>query len=389
MQRDRGRPSLVIMPFLGSHIGGSHVSGFALGDALCRFYGMDCVVICPSPSAIADEARRKGFAVIPSGEAPTYRHSLSYDLRRLVSRIGIAGSYRSKNALIHCNDMQALKSWGPVAKLIGLPLIYHHRSLNSMTFLKRRVLSLPDYAICISNACSKNLSCSDRRIMILDPIDLGEGINRISARESLAEEFGIDRDARLIGFVANFWHRKRPFFFLDVCARLASQAEAFHGMIFGRAGEIQESELRTYADGIGLSHRITFAGFRLPPERNVAALDLLLAPALDEPFGRTLVEALLWGVPYVATSSAGHAEIHYQWSGGRLVSERANAAEFASIASRVLRDPSGIVLTGPQRDSAQQELSSKRHADNVVRIYETVMAHRGSLAVACGQITRW
>jgi glycosyltransferase involved in cell wall biosynthesis len=271
--------------------------------------------------------------------------------------------------------MQALKSWGPVAKLIGLPLIYHHRSLNELTFLKRRVLSLADYAICISDACSKNLSCLDRSTMILDPVDLGKGINRISAREGLADDFGIDRDARLVGFVANFWQRKRPFFFIDVCAHLASQAETFHGMMFGRAGDIQESELRSYSDSIGLGDRITFAGFRLPPEGNIAALNLLLAPALDEPFGLTLVEALVSGVPYVATSSAGHIEIHDRWKGGQLVSERADAATFASIASHVLRDPSATVLTGSQKDSAQQELSPKRHADSVVRIYETVMAH--------------
>jgi glycosyltransferase involved in cell wall biosynthesis len=211
--------------------------------------------------------------------------------------------------------------------------------------------------------------------MILDPVDQGEGTDRHLARESLVDDFAVDRGAQLVGFVANFWQRKRPFFFLDACAHLAAQTDAFHGVMFGHAGDIQESELRSYADSIGIGDRITFAGFRLPPERNIAALDLLLAPALNEPFGLTLVEALLSGVPYVATATAGHIEIHDRWKGGRLVPEQADAATFASVASRVLRDPSATALTRSQRDSARQELSPKRHADNVASIYETVIAH--------------
>jgi len=385
MRESRNRPSHVIMPFLGSEIGGSHVAGFTLGEALSCNYGIECIVVCPSPSAIADEARGRQFSVIPSGERPTYRHSLSYDLRRLASRIGILASFRSHDAIIHCNDIQALKSWGPAAKLLGFPLIYHHRSLNPTTFLKRRVFSLADYSICVSNACSENLSCVDRRTVVLDPVGIADGSSRDAARASLVADFGLDGNARLIGFIANFFHRKRPFFFLDVCAHLASQVEGFHGIVFGRERELSEKELRVYADGLGLGRHVTFAGFRLPPSRNVAALDLLLAPALDEPFGLTLVEALLLGVPYVATSSVGHKEIHGRWGGGRMVSDQADSAHFASVALDVLEDPSRVVLDQIRRARARQELSPKRHADDVMRVYELITAPRAALALAVGR----
>ena len=372
----RVRPSHVIMPFLGCNIGGSHIAGFRLGSALTRFYDIDCVVICPSPSAIADEARRRGFSVFPSNEPPAYRHSSFHDIRRLAARVETINPYRKKKTIMHFNDMQALKSWGPAAKMNGIPLIYHHRSLGPMKFLKRCVLSLADHAICISTACSNHLSFFDRRTMVVDPVSISDGIDRTSARAGLVEEFGLDPNARLIGFVANFFERKRPFFFLDVCARLAAAVNDYHAIVFGGARDIEEHELRAYADNIGLGSRITFAGFRLPPARNIAALDLLLAPALDEPFGLTLAEALLLGVPYVATSSAGHIETHQRWSGGRLVSEGADAAEFAGIALEVLRNPGRTTLDHAQREKAQKHFSPKRHADDVLRIYEAVMTDR-------------
>jgi glycosyltransferase involved in cell wall biosynthesis len=212
-------------------------------------------------------------------------------------------------------------------------------------------------------------------------VSIDRGIDRASARASLIEDFGLDRDARLVGFVANLFRRKRPFYFLDVCVHLARHVENFHGIVFGRAGDFEPAELRAYAEAVGLGSRVTFAGFRLPPGRNIAALDLLLAPALDEPFGLTLVEALLLGVPYVATSGEGHIEIHGCWKGGRLVPDSADPLEFAATALDVLKDPSRVVLGQAQRMKARQELSPKRHVDDVVRVYEQVMARRTNPAI--------
>jgi glycosyltransferase involved in cell wall biosynthesis len=369
-----GPVSHVIMPFLGSDIGGSHVAAFTLADALHRHHQITCVVICPSPSAIADEARRREFLTIASGDRPTYRHSLAYDVRRLAHRTACISPYRSRAAVIHCNDIQALKSWGPVARILGIPLIYHHRSLNSMTFLKRRVMSLADYAICVSRACFNNLACLDRRKLVIDPVGVPDDLDRIAAREALIEEFGIARHAQLVGFAANFFARKRPFFFLDVCAHLAAHVPAFHGVIFGAAREIDEPSLRAYAERIGIADRLTVAGFRLPPARNIAALDLLLVPALDEPLGLTLLEAVLVGTPYVASASAGHIETYQCWNGGRLVSKHAEPAEFASVAADLLRDPSRASLGSAERARAREVLSPRRHADEVARVYRAAMA---------------
>jgi len=253
-------------------------------------------------------------------------------------------------------------------------VIYHHRALHVMTFLKRRVLSLADYAICVSDVCLDNLSCVARRKVVLDPVTIADA-GGVRARDSLVEELDLDDGVRLVGFVANFFHQKRPFFFLDVCAQLVRQANDVHGIVFGRSRELEEGKLRAYADSIGLAGRVTFAGFRLPPTRNIAVLDVLIAPAVNEGFGLTLVEALLLGIPYVATASAGHAEIHRRWRGGELVSEQASPDEFASVVMNVLRHPHRLSAQA-LRTKAQQDLSPTRHADGVMRIYKSVAADR-------------
>ena len=49
-------------------------------------------------------------------------------------------------------------------------------------------------------------------------------------------------------------------------------------------------------------------GFRRPIEPWMQALDVLLVPAVREPFGRTLIEAMFLGTPVVATDDGGNRE---------------------------------------------------------------------------------
>src|SRR4029453_412667 len=151
--------------------------------------------------------------------------------------------------------------------------------------------------------------------------------------------------------------RKRPRFFLDVCRVLAEREPRMRFVLFGRERDHSAAELTAYANELGLTERVFFAGFRSPPERNLAPLDILLVPALAEPFGRTLVETLLLGVPYVATDDAGHGEIFSLWGGGRLVPRSATPHEFADEVMKVIAAPSAVCLPLQRRRHIAEEMS--------------------------------
>jgi len=186
----------------------------------------------------------------------------------------------------------------------------------------------------------------------------------------LLKSLDLPADARLVGFIGNFWRRKRPEFFLDVCAKLAARHQGLGFVIFGRDGELTQAHLVQYAHSLGIGDRTRFAGFRLPVEDNIAPLDLLLLTAVREPFGRTAVESLLLGVPYVATADGGHVEIASRWGGGRLVALSASAEEFADAASSGLAYPERLALDVDERRRKAQELSPRRHAEAVLDVYE-------------------
>lgn len=75
---------------------------------------------------------------------------------------------------------------------------------------------------------------------------------------------------------------------------------------------------RTIAD-LGLERCVRFLGQREDVPELLSALDLLLVPSSEEPFGLVILEAMAAGTPVVATSRGGPAEIIGNGENGRLV----------------------------------------------------------------------
>lgn len=360
----------VVFPFGGSGMGGSHVSAFTLGRALQDEHGIRCSVLCSAETLIAEQASKSGFTVVVTGEPPTSRHHPAYDAARFMHRWRVVQEFAA-DSVIHFNDLSAMQSWGPVARLAGKHIVYHHRSLNRMTLPKRLLVHMAHEVVCISQACEHNLAfvSPEKRTFVLNPIHVADdGLLRAEARRAAAD-FGCPTHGFLIGFVGNFWSRKRPRYFLEVSARLAAVRPDCHFVVFGRDGDETEDDLKRVARNLGIAERVTFGGFRLPGERNIAALDLLLATSVHEPFGRTLLEAAIIGTPYLATDDAGHREIWSRWRGGRLAPAEASAEEFASLAFDILQRPEAVILAEREREQIVKDVSASAHARQIVEVY--------------------
>jgi glycosyltransferase involved in cell wall biosynthesis len=102
---------------------------------------------------------------------------------------------------------------------------------------------------------------------------------------------------------------------------------------------------QAYASGLkqlvlerGLADRVRFLGHRGDVPRLMKAVDVMVHPSTNaEPFGRTLVEAMLAGVPVIATDAGAAADILDGGKAGMLVAPNDPQALARAIASVLAR----------------------------------------------------
>lgn len=371
----------VIFPFLGAGVGGSHVVAFRLARTLKQSFGVESLVLCVENSRVAAEAASYGIDVAFTGERPVSRNNPFYDLGKVAQRIGLLKRHGGKSTIVHTSDIETTQSWGPCAKAAGMKLVYHHQSLNRAAVPNRITLLFPDAFIAVSDACVENLAYVDQRRITKILNCMEPPSERPGARAAVLRDAHAPEDALLVGFVGNFWARKRPHYFFDAARHIAAAEPRAHFLAFGRGGDFSEAEMQDYASAQGLAARVSFMGFRSPPEENIAALDLLLAPAISEPFGLTPVEALMHGTPYVLTADGGHKESATRWGGGLLVAKDAPAEQFADAALSILSGLVNPILPEARRAQIAAELSPQAQAEAVMAVYRRLVpAKANSLA---------
>jgi glycosyltransferase involved in cell wall biosynthesis len=141
-------------------------------------------------------------------------------------------------------------------------------------------------------------------------------------------ELGID-GGPVLAVIGQLTSWKRQDHAVRVLDRLRRRHQGAQLLIVGEAKFVSaatrldnlayERELHELVTRSGLQSCVRFLGEREDPERVLAITDVLLSPSSEEPFGRTIIEALAMGVPIVATDRAGPAEILRGRDEGRLV----------------------------------------------------------------------
>jgi len=107
-------------------------------------------------------------------------------------------------------------------------------------------------------------------------------------------------------------------------------------LIIGDGPDRNQLEARAIA--LGLSEDIRFLGYRRDVPAVLAASDLFVLPSLWEGLPLALLEAMSAGLPVVATSVGGNAEVLEEGKSGLLVPPR-NETALARAMSRLLENP--------------------------------------------------
>lgn len=381
MQFVAERRTKICFPFCGDLIGGSHISVLGLLSNLDRSRFDPLVVVEEPQGEIARMMRDADVDIATAGPLPAPRHGEHAGLRDafgIVRASGMLARLLREHAvdIVHTNDGRTHATWALAAKRAGAKLVWHHRGAPDARGLRFIAPRIADAVVSVSAFALGKAGTRIRRARVIhSPFDTDIRVDRQAMRAALLDELGCSADTRLIAFFGVLIPRKRPLLFVEAVAALRRLAPDLpvQGLVFGTPLEIDEAMVRKHAELHGVSDAIRLMGFRYPGAEWIAACDLLVVPAVDEPFGRTLIESMLVDTPIVASRSGGNIEALQEGRLGVLVAPEDPDA-LAVGARDLLRDEKRYAaLAVAARAHALGHFGENRHAEAVMALYDELV----------------
>lgn len=373
---------VICFPFTGDVIGGNHISALGLIKELDRSRFEPLVVLRHGDGPLAELLQREGVGfelgpafndLVPGKAVPTWH------LIRHIGRVPALAHYLRKRggALVHVNSGRSAAAWGLAARLAGARLVWHQRGNPAARGARWMAPLLADRIIAVSEFARPTPSGRGRtRVKVIDNPFPTKGIeNRAVSRKRLLEELGCPSHTILVGYFGALIARKRPLLFVETIARLHERrlSQPIIGLLFGEAHDGLDAVVDRHAAALGISSSIRRMGFRYPSAPWLAGCDILAVPAFEEPFGRTLIEAMLLGTPVVATRSGGNEEAIVHDVTGLLVPPE-DAIALADAMERLLSDHSlRRAIVSAAKMASSNRYDPERHAEGVMRIYDEIL----------------
>ena len=317
------------------------------GATAFLFEGGDLSRLLSERGLIVREARNG------AGRAGFRRDSSPMAALPMVKRLAgltaeLANAARSHD-VVYANSQKAFVLAAAATALVRRPLVWHlHDIIDPVHFggaqrrlqvwLANRRASL---VIVPSRAAAEAFVAQGGRRDLVEVVPNGlavesDGRDRGAVRRAL----GLP-DVPLVGVVSRLAAWKGQ----DVVLRALSDLPGVHAVIAGDPlfGEQRYAQgLERLAAELGLADRVHFLGQRSDVPCLMRAMDAVIHPSVHpEPFGRTLVEAMLVGVPVIATDTGASSEILEDGRAGTLVPAGDPSALAAAIA-QVLTRPAGL-----------------------------------------------
>ena len=355
--------------------GGGQRSLCDLADGLRR-RGLRTLVVVPGPGPLTDVLQSHGteWAALPLPAIVS-----GAGLGSLLALVRLVRLARRENAdLLHSDSPRTALYGGAAARLLGRPHVWHLRASRASSDLSDRLLvALSDRIVSVSRAASERSPSvrffAGTRVV---PTGLPEipFLTRAEARAALdlpAEPFVCG----IVGRVEEDKGRNEALAAILAVRKVAPSALlVFLGPVDGASRWAHTCSLRAAAAGAAGAVRL--AGNRPDAPRLLRAFDVLLHPSRHDALPRAVIEAMLAGVPVVASAIGGIPEIVEPGVSGLLVPP-GNAEALGRAAARIAADRElGARLADAGAWRAREQFGVDRMLDRITAVYDELLRPR-------------
>lgn len=184
--------------------------------------------------------------------------------------------------------------------------------------------------------------------------------------EERSPRAGTQLTTPIITTIAELHPRKGLIHLLKACEILMEKNMIFKCIIIGEGQ--QRKELERYIEKHRLEKFIKLLGTRHDIPQLLASSDVFVLPSLNEAFGLVLLEAMIAGLPIIATKNGGIPEIIENGKNGILVAPKDSLA-LAEAIEKILSSPD---LVRKMSEKNQEDVRKKFEVKEMVKKTEEV-----------------
>ena len=219
-----------------------------------------------------------------------------------------------KIGYVYANTTKALIYAIAVKILTGKKIIWHVRDNKHSSFQYKLFTKYSDTIITVSTYIANQIETTESKLHVVhggvDPKKWSP-INKPG--NPIRDELKISEETILIAAIGQLSRWKNQTDFIKAADKILKDNQNVHFLIIGDDLSKREAkfknELKTLVRQFEIDKQLSFLGHRNDIQEIMAQIDILVHTAINEPFGRVIIEAMAMEKPVVAYNSGGIPEI--------------------------------------------------------------------------------
>ena len=204
------------------------------------------------------------------------------------------------------------------------------------------------------------------QLLSFSPLEKEKYREQVFQVDERSPKAGTELTTPIITTIAELHPRKGLMYLLKACEILTKKEFNYKCIIIGE-GE-QRKEIESFIKTHQLEKYIKLLGRRHEIPHLLAASDVFVLPSLNEAFGLVLLEAMMAGLPIIATNNGGIPEIIEDGKNGILVPPK-DAESLAKAVEKILSSPK---LREKMSEQNQEDVREKFEVKDMVNKTEEV-----------------
>ena len=336
------------------------------------------VVVLRGEGWVADQVRKLGMEPRIIDSKGSFNLGYLLSLRQLV---------RSENvSLIHSHLLGSNVYGALLAMICRIPMIatFHGAvdvaSGERLLRTKFSIIGLGASAIvCVSSRLQEELSERSpfpaRKLrLIYNGVDPEQF--KAPPAGNLKEELGLPDKARLVVSIGNIRPAKGYEYLIEAACEVAQTDPDTHFVVVGHQKKALFDQLQAQIAQSPIKPNIHFLGFREDVGNILKQADIFLLPSVSEGFSISTVEAMMAGVPVIATRSGGPEEILENEQTGLLIPPADASAIVAALKRMTDTELMGKITTNAGQ-VALARFSLDAMQDHYRELYTGLLPSRG------------